>query len=64
MLTNITVARCMVCLQNMKAHENRKQIFSSNTSRENPFARQAKAITEPPPWSGSGDAFGNSQPSV
>ncbi|WCJ19805.1 Syntaxin-31 [Euphorbia peplus] len=48
--------------ENIKAHENRKQIFSSNPSRENPFARQAKAITEPPPWSGSGDAFGNSQP--
>ncbi|XP_065872808.1 syntaxin-31 [Euphorbia lathyris] len=50
--------------ENIKAHENRKQIFSSNASRENPFARQAKSITEPPPWSGSGDAFDNSQPSA
>ncbi|XP_048232097.1 syntaxin-31 isoform X2 [Ricinus communis] len=47
--------------ENMKAHENRKQIFSSNASRENPFARQEKPMTEPPPWSSSAHAFGNSQ---
>ncbi|OAY46229.1 syntaxin-31 [Manihot esculenta] len=50
--------------ENMKAHESRKQIFSSNASRENPFVRQAKPITEPPPWSSSANSFGTSQPSA
>ncbi|KDP44805.1 hypothetical protein JCGZ_01305 [Jatropha curcas] len=50
--------------ENMKAHENRKQIFSSNASRENPFMSQSKPMTEPPPWSNSANAFGNSKPSA
>ncbi|KAF1869138.1 hypothetical protein Lal_00048419 [Lupinus albus] len=34
---------------NIKAHENRKQIFSKNAaSRENPFQHQPKPATEPP----------------
>lgn len=39
--------------ENIKAHENRKQIFSKNASRENPFQQQPKPATEPPPWSNS-----------
>ncbi|KAI4299432.1 hypothetical protein L6164_032895 [Bauhinia variegata] len=39
--------------ENIKAHENRKQIFSKNASRENPFQHQPKPSTEPPPWSKS-----------
>ncbi|KAJ6720554.1 SYNTAXIN-31 [Salix viminalis] len=50
--------------ENIKAHENRKQIFSTNVSRENPFLRQAKPMTEPPPWSNPSNAFANSQPSA
>uniref|UniRef100_A0A6M2F9V2 t-SNARE coiled-coil homology domain-containing protein n=1 Tax=Populus davidiana TaxID=266767 RepID=A0A6M2F9V2_9ROSI len=49
--------------ENIKAHENRKQIFSTNVSRENPFLRQPKPMTEPPPWSNPSNAFANSQPS-
>ncbi|KAL5710383.1 syntaxin protein [Ranunculus cassubicifolius] len=37
--------------ENLKAHENRKQIFSTNASREKPFLSPAKSLTEPPPWS-------------
>ncbi|KAJ4830976.1 Syntaxin-31 [Turnera subulata] len=53
--------------ENIKAHENRKQIFSTNaSSREcgNPFLRQAKPTTEPAPWSNSSNAAGSSQPPV
>ncbi|KAB5538711.1 hypothetical protein DKX38_016244 [Salix brachista] len=50
--------------ENIKAHENRKQIFSTNVSRENPFLRQAKPMTEPPPWSNPSNASANSQPSA
>lgn len=51
----INVVRvCM--LQNIKAHENRKQIFSKNASRENPLQHQPKPTTEPPPWSNSSNA--------
>lgn len=39
--------------ENIKAHENRKQIFSKSTSRENLFQRQTESVTEPPPWSSS-----------
>ncbi|KAJ7964009.1 putative Syntaxin [Quillaja saponaria] len=42
--------------ENIKAHENRKQIFSTNASRENPFHHQPKPLTEPPPWSNSPNA--------
>ncbi|KAK8577141.1 hypothetical protein V6N13_122134 [Hibiscus sabdariffa] len=41
---------------NIKARENRKQIFSKSTTRENPFQRQTKSVTEPPPWSSSSNA--------
>lgn len=34
--------------KNMKAHEDRKQIFSTNLSRENPLKQPT---AEPPPWS-------------
>lgn len=50
--------------ENIKAHENRKQIFSTNASRENPFRNQAKTLNEPLPWSSSSNAPGNSQPSA
>ncbi|XP_061343543.1 syntaxin-31 [Gastrolobium bilobum] len=42
--------------ENIKAHENRKQIFSKNASRENPFQHPMKPATEPPPWSNSSNA--------
>ncbi|KAE9596188.1 hypothetical protein Lal_00030481 [Lupinus albus] len=43
--------------ENIKAHENRKQIFSKNAaSRDNPFQHQPKPVTEPPPWSNSSNA--------
>ncbi|KAG5120996.1 hypothetical protein JHK84_039336 [Glycine max] len=42
--------------KNIKAHENRKQIFSKNASRENPLQHQPKPTTEPPPWSNSSNA--------
>lgn len=48
--------------ENLKAHENRKQIFSTNTTRENPFLTQPKPITEPPPWSNNSDASAALQP--
>ncbi|XP_059597407.1 syntaxin-31 isoform X3 [Vitis vinifera] len=50
--------------ENIKAHENRKQIFSTNVSRENPFQQHAKTVTEPPPWSSLSKTSGNLQPSV
>uniref|UniRef100_A0A9I9DWZ5 t-SNARE coiled-coil homology domain-containing protein n=1 Tax=Cucumis melo TaxID=3656 RepID=A0A9I9DWZ5_CUCME len=37
--------------ENIKANESRRQIFSANASRESPFQNQAKAVTQPPPWS-------------
>ncbi|XP_062092522.1 syntaxin-31 [Humulus lupulus] len=50
--------------ENIKAHENRRQIFSTNASRENPFKNQAKNLNEPLPWSSSSNARGSSQPSL
>ncbi|KAK9283808.1 hypothetical protein L1049_012062 [Liquidambar formosana] len=50
--------------ENIKAHENRRQIFSTNASRETPFQHRAKTVTEPPPWSNSSSAPGSLQPSV
>lgn len=38
--------------QNLKAHENRKQIFSANASRQNPFVKQPKSA----PWSNVSNA--------
>ncbi|XP_057523161.1 syntaxin-31 isoform X1 [Amaranthus tricolor] len=48
--------------QNIKAHETRKQLFSANASRDNPFQQSAKAITEPPPWSNSSNVSASVQP--
>ncbi|KAE8722806.1 Syntaxin-31 [Hibiscus syriacus] len=48
--------------ENIKAHENRKQIFSKST-RENPFQHPTKSVTEPPPWSSSSNAIESSLPS-
>ncbi|MCL7038762.1 hypothetical protein MKW94_029565 [Papaver nudicaule] len=48
--------------ENLKAHENRKQIFSTNLTRENPFLTQPKPITEPPPWSNNSNASTTVQP--
>lgn len=50
--------------KNIKAHENRKQIFSTNIARENPLRNPAKAVTEPAPWSTSSGSSGSLQPSV
>ncbi|KAF4395709.1 hypothetical protein G4B88_013483 [Cannabis sativa] len=50
--------------ENIKAHENRRQMFSTNASRQNPFKNQAKTLNEPLPWSSSSNAPGSSQPSV
>ncbi|XP_077225171.1 syntaxin of plants 31 isoform X2 [Tasmannia lanceolata] len=50
--------------ENLKAHENRKQIFSTNASRENPFLHNPKAVTEPPPWSNTSDASSSLPPSA
>ncbi|KAK6929456.1 Syntaxin-5, N-terminal, Sly1p-binding domain [Dillenia turbinata] len=50
--------------ENIKAHENRKQIFSTNTLRDNTFRQPAKPVNEPPPWSSSSNASGSSQPSA
>ncbi|KAK9168175.1 hypothetical protein Syun_000315 [Stephania yunnanensis] len=47
--------------ENLKAHENRKQIFSTNSVRENPFLKQARTTTKPPPWSNTSS---NLQPSI
>lgn len=50
--------------ENIKAHENRKQIFSTNALRENSFRQHAKTVTEPPPWSSPSNASGSIQPSA
>lgn len=55
--------------ENLKAHENRKQLFSSNASRGNPFAQQRGTVvnsaavtdTKPPPWT-NGSNFSASLP--
>uniref|UniRef100_A0A7N0ZUN8 t-SNARE coiled-coil homology domain-containing protein n=1 Tax=Kalanchoe fedtschenkoi TaxID=63787 RepID=A0A7N0ZUN8_KALFE len=49
--------------QNIKAHENRKQMFSTNLPRENPFRQPSKNVTEPPPWLSSASKSENSQTS-
>ncbi|XP_068668461.1 syntaxin-31 isoform X2 [Aristolochia californica] len=48
--------------ENLKAHENRKQIFSTNASRDNPFVH-SKTVAQPPPWSTTSNAPGMSPPS-
>ncbi|KAA8539621.1 hypothetical protein F0562_026313 [Nyssa sinensis] len=50
--------------ENIKAHENRRQIFSTNISRETPLRDHAKTVTEPPPWSSSSNSSGSLRPSV
>ncbi|KAI3815995.1 hypothetical protein L1987_15679 [Smallanthus sonchifolius] len=49
--------------ENIKAHENRRQIFSTNITRENPLRQQTKTSMEPPPWSSSSKLSGNLQQS-
>ncbi|KAL5568529.1 hypothetical protein UlMin_025104 [Ulmus minor] len=50
--------------ENIKAHENRKQIFSTNASRENPFRNPIKTMNEPLPWSNSSKGSDSSQQSA
>ncbi|CAM8958317.1 unnamed protein product [Rhodiola kirilowii] len=50
--------------ENIKAHESRKQMFSTNLPRENPFRQPAKTVTEPPPWLSSATKPSNSQSSL
>ncbi|KAK1270531.1 Syntaxin-31 [Acorus gramineus] len=50
--------------ENLKAHENRKQIFSTNVSRENPSSSHPKTVTKPPPWSNVSNASDNLPSSV
>lgn len=50
--------------ENIKAHETRKQLFSANASRDNPFQHPAKPIAEPPPWSNSSNVPANMQPNL
>lgn len=51
--------------KNIKAHENRKQLFSTVVSRESPLKQPPNTMAEPPPWSKSANASGgNLQPSM
>ncbi|XP_041000620.1 syntaxin-31 isoform X3 [Juglans microcarpa x Juglans regia] len=50
--------------QHIKAHENRKQMFSKNALRENPFQHNSKTVTEPLPWSSSSNGAASPQPSA
>ncbi|CAH2073968.1 unnamed protein product [Thlaspi arvense] len=48
--------------ENMKAHENRKQLFSTkNAAVDSPPLNNAKSAPEPPPWSSSSNPSGNIQ---
>lgn len=49
--------------KNLKAHENRKQIFSTNPSRRNPLMHQSNTFTKPPPWSNASNATDGLPPS-
>lgn len=49
--------------ENIKAHENRRQIFSTNIARGNPLRQQTKTVMEPPPWSSPSRSSANQQPS-
>ncbi|KAG6395438.1 hypothetical protein SASPL_146083 [Salvia splendens] len=44
--------------KNIKARENRKQLFSTAVPRENPFAlkQPPNTVSEPPPWLSSSDS--------
>ncbi|KAL7108809.1 hypothetical protein ACP275_06G136600 [Erythranthe tilingii] len=44
--------------KNIKAHEDRKQIFSTVVSREKPLKQPPNNVTEPPPWLSSSDSSG------
>lgn len=51
--------------QNIKARENRKQLFSTVVSREHTLKQPPTTMSEPPPWLSSSDSSGtNLQPSV
>ncbi|KFK25009.1 hypothetical protein AALP_AA8G054800 [Arabis alpina] len=47
--------------ENMKAHENRKQLFSNNAVVDSPPQNNAKSVPEPPPWSSTSNPTGNLQ---
>ncbi|CAN8298292.1 unnamed protein product [Cochlearia groenlandica] len=48
--------------ENMKAHENRKQLFSTkNAAADNPLQSNVKSVPEPPPWSSSPNHAANLQ---
>lgn len=47
--------------ENMKAHENRKQLFSAKNAAVDNNKNNAKAVPEPPPWSSSSVPSGNLQ---
>ncbi|VVB13368.1 unnamed protein product [Arabis nemorensis] len=48
--------------ENMKAHENRKQLFSTkNAAVDSPPQNSAKSLPEPPPWSSTSNPTGNLQ---
>lgn len=50
--------------KNMKAHESRKKIFSTNISREKPLRQNPNTLSVPPPWSSSTEKQGQGlQPS-
>lgn len=49
--------------QNIKARENRKQLFSTVVSRENPLKQPPSTATEPPPWLNTSETSGGNQQS-
>ncbi|XP_047320137.1 syntaxin-31 [Impatiens glandulifera] len=49
--------------ENIKAHENRKQMFSTSLARENPLKHQIQTAAEPPPWSNQHRTSDSLQPS-
>ncbi|GLT89164.1 hypothetical protein SLE2022_071600 [Rubroshorea leprosula] len=57
-LQDVVNTRAEVCA-NLKAHENRKHIFSKNASRENLFQCQRGNVTKLPPWSNSCNTAGS-----
>ncbi|XP_010491112.1 PREDICTED: syntaxin-31-like [Camelina sativa] len=48
--------------ENMKAHENRKQLFSTKNAVDSPPQSNAKSVPEPPPWSTSPNPGNLQQP--
>ncbi|KAL8470373.1 hypothetical protein ACS0TY_033013 [Phlomoides rotata] len=49
--------------QNIKARENRKQLFSTVVARENPLKQPPSTVTEPPPWLNSSETSGGNMQS-